>query len=119
MATQQEYLDDLERKLMVEVKINDLGKKIYAVRGPIALPAYDAMPFDPTRATPEQWRAAVLANFQDVYLEWWTNAFSALAAQLAGQTFSERSLLTNAGVEYNPDTSLFEERGVPPGTAEP
>jgi len=108
MATQQEYLDDLVRKTMVE----DEGGT-YIVRGPIALPVFFPMPFDPSASSPEQWRDRVLANFRDVYLAWWTNAFEALRAELAGQAFADKST-GNAGVEYNPDTGLFEERGTPP-----
>jgi hypothetical protein len=85
MPAQQTYLDDLERKRMVQVTTGDDGKKIYSVEGLVRPPAFDAMPYAPSSMSPETWRAAVLENFTTIYLEWWTESFKALDAQLMSQ----------------------------------
>lgn len=112
MATRQQYLDDLERRMMVRVTVNASGEKVYSVPGAfLNPPAFYAMPYMPERMTPAEWRAGVLQNFTDVYLAWWTESFDALRAQIAGQPKDEAQETTTVAV-YNPDTGLWENQVV-------
>jgi hypothetical protein len=109
MASQQDYLDDLERKHMVRVSTNEKGEKSYDATHAMMPPPFYCQPYDASIMFPEQWRDKVLANFQTQYLNWWYNAFVALKAQQDQQAFSDGSG-ANIGADYNPATGLYEPR---------
>lgn len=113
MASQQDYLDDLERRFLVEVKVNEKGEKTYTPRSAIAVPMFIAMPYSHEIMFPQQWRESVLKNFTEVYLKWWTEAFEALRAQMSDQVVAAAVTETSMYV-YNQATELWEERPMPP-----
>jgi len=112
MATQQGYLDDLERHGMVRVTVDEkTGEKTYAPRVPLSPPPFSPQAYIPAATFPEEWNDQVLQNFQNVYLYWWRNAFRALKAKMEGTPFQEfpPAFITDQSV-YNPDTGLVERK---------
>jgi hypothetical protein len=109
MASQQDYLDDLERKHLVQVTTNEKGEKVYTVPHSLLPPAFYCQPYTPDVMFPEQWRDRVLVNFEQQFLAWWYNAFRALKSQQDAQAFDDGST-KGIGVELNKETGLFEPR---------